>query len=107
MTVLLVCHVGGVSGRRKTPSFVRLHGVVDKALQDVKRGAVMEDDVEGWTPKRVCQWLRSCNAGASPFSAHVARCFGRALVWSALLLRVALAARLCVLALACALFGRA
>lgn len=35
-----------MAARRKTPSFVRLHSVVEKALQDTKRGHVVEDDVE-------------------------------------------------------------
>jgi len=32
-----------------------------QALKDVKRGNVVEDDVEGWPPKRVAAWLTACN----------------------------------------------
>jgi hypothetical protein len=46
---------------------VRLHEVLDKALKDAKRGHVVHEDVEGWTPKRVSEWLSSCNPGALLF----------------------------------------
>eukprot|EP00802_Teleaulax_amphioxeia_P005597 Tamp_05601.p1 GENE.Tamp_05601~~Tamp_05601.p1 ORF type:complete len:940 (+),score=261.82 Tamp_05601:61-2820(+) len=56
------------AGRRKTPSFVRLHEVLDKALKDVKRGHVVREDVEGWTPKRVSEWLSSCNPALGQYA---------------------------------------
>ena len=55
------------AGRRKTPTFVRLHEVLDQALKDAKRGHVVHEDVEGWTPKRVSEWLSSCNPGVLLF----------------------------------------
>ena len=90
------------AARRKTPSFTRLHAVLDKvpslsgiltffaskdgldvgakgfkvvitrhngqALKDVKRGNVVEDDVEGWTPKRVAAWITSCNPALAKYA---------------------------------------
>jgi hypothetical protein len=55
------------SARRKTPSFKRLHTVLDTALKDVKRGHVVAEDVESWTPKRVAQWLVDCNPKFEPY----------------------------------------
>lgn len=39
-----------------------------QALKDVKRGHVVQDDVEGWTPKRVAEWLIACNPAFAKYA---------------------------------------
>lgn len=57
--------------RKKHPPAVKLHRSLVACLKDMDRGHVVEDDVEGWTPQQVGEWLRKKGALAKYGAAFV------------------------------------
>jgi len=59
------------TAKRKHPPLARLHQVCESASKDVRRGHVVADDIEGWTPAKVNSWLQERNPALSAYASAI------------------------------------